>query len=77
MKLILLSPQWNRTVEDVSAIFVPGSAGSFEVLRSHAPIVSSLEEGVIRWRTSGGEESLQTKGGVAWFSDNTMKICLK
>ena len=50
---------------DVQAVFLPGTAGNFEVLPSHAPIISTLEEGDIRWRTPDGcEESLKVKGGV-------------
>lgn len=34
---------------------VPGTLGQFQVLKNHAPIVSSLEEGVVYIVTAGGE----------------------
>ncbi len=38
-----------------SAVFLPGAAGAFEVLPGHAPIISALTAGEIRWRVPGSE----------------------
>ncbi len=48
MFLEVLSP--GRTVfsGDIELIKVPGSGGSFEVMKNHAPIISTLEKGDVR-----------------------------
>lgn len=71
----ILSPS-KSTHLDVDCIFFPGVLGEFEVLRNHAPIISILEEGRIRWRTGGKEDSIEVKGGVVMVRHNIIKICL-
>ena len=71
----ILSPS-KSTHLDVDCIFFPGVLGEFEVLRNHAPIISILEEGKIRWRTGGKEDSIEVKGGVVMVRHNIIKICL-
>ena len=61
---------------DVDCIFFPGVLGEFEVLRNHAPIISLLEEGKIRWRIKGVEDSMEVKGGVVMVKDNDIKVCI-
>ena len=38
---------------------VPGSKGSFEILRNHAPIISTLDQGTIK--------IVDQKGGISFF----------
>lgn len=43
----LISPGASFQVEDVYYVKVPGTKGSFGILHKHAPIVSSLEPGIV------------------------------
>ena len=52
MKLTILSPDKEIFNGVVTSVKVPGSAGSFELLNNHAPIVSSLTNGVVRVKTT-------------------------
>ncbi len=72
----ILSPEWSRSLE-ADAVFLPGTCGEFEVLRNHAPIISTLSHGRIRWRVAEKEESLDIKGGVVRLKDNRMQICIQ
>ncbi|MCQ2156971.1 MAG: hypothetical protein MJY53_01085 [Bacteroidales bacterium] len=77
----ILSPEQSRHL-DVEAIFLPGVQGEFEVLINHAPIISLLAAGKIKWRYSdgekaGSEDSLEIKGGVVRLKDNRMQICIE
>lgn len=74
IKVDILTPEWSRSV-DVEAIFLPGSVGEFEVLVNHAPIISTLVAGKIKWRGPEGDDSLPIKGGVVRLKDNRMQIC--
>ncbi len=60
--------------EAVSASF-PGSNGAFEVLNNHAPIVSSLEEGLVSVKdTSGTVSSFKISGGVVEVLNNNIAV---
>ncbi|MEW5845182.1 MAG: F0F1 ATP synthase subunit epsilon [Bacteroidota bacterium] len=43
-------------IEDVYYVQVPGTKGSFGILKKHAPIISSLEPGVVKIVRSDGAE---------------------
>ena len=50
---------------DVSLIQLPGSNGGFEILKNHAPIISTLEKGVLKIKETNGEEQhFDVDGGV-------------
>lgn len=72
----ILSPQWSRQFE-ADAVFLPGAMGEFEVLRNHAPIISVLTHGRIRWREGDNEECMEIKGGIVRLNNNRMQICVK
>lgn len=74
IKLDILTPEWTRSVE-ADAVFIPGSLGPFEVLKNHAPIISTLVAGDIRWRNGEEVGSLTVKGGVMRLKNNEMQIC--
>ncbi len=48
MNIEILSPQKSLYKGDVQLAKFPGVTGSFEVLKNHAPIISSLEKGQIK-----------------------------
>jgi len=66
MKLIVLTPGKELFKGDIISVKVPGTSGQFEILKGHAPIVSSLQSGNVRIKTSEGEnqEFKITKGFV-------------
>lgn len=63
LTLNIVSPE--RTVYSGAAekVVVPGTLGQFEILENHAPLISSLDEGEIRYVTADGECSFTAKGG--------------
>ena len=74
IKLDILTPEWTRSVE-ADAVFIPGALGEFEVLKDHAPIISALTEGEIKWRDGEKLDKLAVKGGVMRLKNNEMKVC--
>jgi F-type H+-transporting ATPase subunit epsilon len=63
-RLEIISPV--RTVFDgeISSVVLPGTSGSFQVLKNHAPLVSSLGIGIVRIQNESGEVEYTTGGGV-------------
>lgn len=57
------------------AVLLPGSLAPFEVLPGHAPIISTLDEGRIRWKEAGREESIHIKSGTVRLVSDEMTIC--
>tara|TARA_R110002072_G_scaffold151503_6_gene300905 strand:+ start:2232 stop:2510 length:279 start_codon:yes stop_codon:yes gene_type:complete len=48
MKLEIISPEAVLLQADVKSVAVPGVNGEFQILDNHAPIVSILQEGLIK-----------------------------
>lgn len=74
MKLSIITPDKPVFDGDVTSVTVPGTAGSFEVLENHAPIVSSLDQGQVIIRTGKSEEIIQISGGVVEVINNAVTV---
>jgi len=48
MKLEIISPEAVLLQSEVKSVAVPGVNGEFQILDNHAPIVSILQEGLIK-----------------------------
>lgn len=56
MNLVVLTPKKKVFDGEVTSVKVPGTGGIFEVLKGHAALVSSLDEGVVRVKVTHGED---------------------
>jgi len=65
MKIEIITPDKKVFEGDVKSVRVPGKKGSFQVLKDHAPIISTLESGqVIMVDQENTEKIFEIKGGV-------------
>lgn len=65
MRIEIITPDKKVFEGDIKSVRVPGKKGSFQVLKDHAPIVSTLENGpVILIDQAGKETRYQINGGV-------------
>lgn len=65
MKIEIITPDKKVFEGDIKSLRVPGKKGSFQVLKDHAPIVSTLENGpVIMVDQTGNETRYVINGGV-------------
>ncbi len=76
MKLDILTPEKSLFSGDVVSVKVPGSKGSFEILRQHAPIISSLEQNAqIRVITADNQTLMfPCNGGVVEVLNDKVSI---
>jgi F-type H+-transporting ATPase subunit epsilon len=74
MTLEILTPDKKVFEGDVTAVTVPGTLGSFQILKDHAPIISTLEDGPVIIKASAGEETFNIKGGVVEVLDNKIIV---
>jgi len=65
MKIEIITPDKKIFEGDIKSVRVPGKKGSFQVLKDHAPIISTLESGfVIIVDTDGKEIRYEIDSGV-------------
>ena len=74
MKLTIITPDKLAYEGDVTAVTVPGSAGSFQILKDHAAIVSTLDDGKVIIKVNNNEEIIRIKGGVVEAKDNNIIV---
>jgi len=71
MKIEIITPDKKVYEGDINSIRVPGRKGSFQVLKDHAPIISTLENGtVIIVDHLGNELRYEISGGVIEVKQN-------
>lgn len=59
----------------VSKISLPGSKGRFMILKDHAPIISSLEEGDVIFESDGVTEKVSIMSGFVEVNNNVVTVC--
>jgi F-type H+-transporting ATPase subunit epsilon len=64
MYLEILTPDQKVFSGEITSVQVPGSAGSFEVLTNHAPIISTLDKGNVTIRMAKEEKIFAIDGGL-------------
>ena len=75
MLLEIIAPDKNLYSGEVDMVQVPGSKGSFQILRNHAPIISTLEQGQIRIvDQKGGTTLFDVDGGVIEAKNNKIIV---
>lgn len=74
MTLEILTPDKKIFEGEVTAVTVPGTMGSFQILRDHAPIISTLEDGPVIIKTKADEEIIIIKGGVVEVLKNKIIV---
>jgi F-type H+-transporting ATPase subunit epsilon len=86
MLLEIITPEKSLFKGEVNSVSLPGSDGVFQVLNHHAPIISSLRSGELRFeasstveaseflQVSGSTVCVQIKGGVAELNNQKLIV---
>jgi len=70
MKLVITTPQDSSTIDEVDIVTLPGIEGAFTVLRNHAPLISAINKGDIRYN----EQKIPIEKGVVEVKDDTITV---
>ena len=90
MHLEIVNPEQTLLSQEVNSVTLPGITGEFQLLNSHAPIVSTLAEGKLKLEKSvelsekvkaifneeGNKLFLEIKGGVVECKDNKVIVLI-
>ena len=75
MLLEIIAPDHHLYSGEVDLIQVPGSKGSFQILRNHAPIISTLDRGRIKIVDQKGAVTFfEVSGGVIEAKNNKIIV---
>ena len=78
LKLKIVSPERIEFDGEVKSVLVPGSQGKFEILNDHAPIISTLDKGVVEYGLPKGEKvQLPILGGFVEVQQNVVSLCVE
>lgn len=77
LKLKIVSPERVEFEGEVKSVLVPGTLGQFEILDHHAPIISSLNAGVVTYETADGKKSIDIQAGFVAVKKNEVSVCVE
>jgi len=65
MQVEIISPEKKIYTGEAKLVQLPGSDGSFEIMKDHAPLISSLQKGNIKIISKEGAiQNFDVKGGI-------------
>lgn len=75
LHLVIVSPE--RIVFDgmAESVVLPGELGNFQILSGHAPLISSLVAGEVKYVTGKETQVLQITEGFVEVRDNQISVC--
>lgn len=77
MKLEIISASEIAFAGEVTSVTLPGSLGSFTVLKDHAPLIAVLNKGNVKYTDIEGENHLiAVAGGIADVNNNVILVCV-
>lgn len=64
-KFELVSPERLLVSQDVTSVVIPGTDGEMTVMAQHAPVMTTIQPGVVTVMGEGGDERYVVFGGFA------------
>ncbi|MGX1023440.1 F0F1 ATP synthase subunit epsilon [Flavobacterium sp. CS20] len=88
MHLEIVTPEQILISQDVDSVTLPGKTGEFQILNQHAPIISTLDKGLIKldktvdindkvksfFEETNDKLTFEIKGGVVECKDNKVIV---
>lgn len=74
MRLDIVTPEKKAFSDEIESVVVPGSEGEMGILKSHAPLVTTLKPGELRYLKDGEEHHLAIGTGVVEISNDRVSV---
>ena len=74
MNLEIITPDKKVFTGEAVAVTLPGTEGQFQILNSHAPLVSTLGKGEVVIDTGAGKQTVTVGGGVVEVLNNKILV---
>ena len=77
INLEVVTPKGAIVSEEVDIVTAPGFAGEFGVLANHAPFLSTIKIGTLRYKKDGTDQELMVSGGFCEVSNNKITFLVE
>ena len=77
MDMSVITPQGVTNHKEVDRITIPGSLGTFTILKGHAPLISKITKGKINFRTNNNTEEIEVENGIVEVKNNTVRLFME
>ncbi len=77
MDIKVLTPDKEIFKGDATQVKLPGADGGMEILKDHAPLISTLGNGVLSINTNNGTKNFTVDGGVIEVVNNKITILVE
>lgn len=77
MTLEIISAHEITFTGEVVSVTLPGELGQFTVLKDHAPLISVLVKGLVKYTDAQGNPgAIEIAGGLADVNNNVISVCV-
>lgn len=74
LTLEIITPEKPIFKDQVEAVSIPGTLGGFQILKDHAPLISSFDIGIIKIKKASSESFYTTSGGAVEVTHNKVLV---
>lgn len=74
IRLDIVTPAGLLMSENVATVNLPATKGSMGVLKNHAPLMTTLDIGIVKYNQANADHYLTVSGGFAEVKDNTVIV---
>ena len=77
MHLEIITPDKTLFEGEIESVTLPGSKGSFQVLKNHAALISSLSEGKIKYKQNDSVHEIMIYKGMVEVLKNDIIVLVE
>ncbi len=74
LKLVVVTPEKKVVEAETEQVEVPGELGYLGILPGHAPLISLLKTGILKYRAAGGEKALAISTGFVEVVGDSVSV---
>ena len=74
LNLEIITPEKIIFKDKIDVLTIPGTLGGFQILKDHAPLISSFEIGIIKIKKDSTESYFTTAGGTVEVNKNKVLV---
>ncbi|MBC8259924.1 MAG: F0F1 ATP synthase subunit epsilon [SAR324 cluster bacterium] len=74
LKLEVVTPHRTVLMEDVDSVTLPGIEGELGILPEHVPLLTTLDTGIMSYRSNGKKLAIAVHWGYAQVEGNSVRV---